>query len=70
MSEYWSYRSWQDAVSKRLLETYCITIADAGFDAEYLISHWRSGQEPSDFVEWLGRKYDLVSKRDAWLEPT
>jgi hypothetical protein len=53
------YRDWRDAVDKRLHQIYCITIEDAGFDEEYLISHWQSNEAPFDFVEWFGNKYDL-----------
>jgi hypothetical protein len=54
-----SYSEWRDAVGQRLLQIYCITIEDAGFDEEYLISHWQSNEAPFDFVEWFGNKYDL-----------
>jgi hypothetical protein len=57
-----SYPDWRDAVDKRLVEIYCITIADAGFDEEYLTNHWRSNEEPFEFVEWFGNKYDLDPK--------
>ncbi len=56
-----AYRDWCDAVDKRLLQIYCITIADAGFDEESLSKHWRSAETPFDFVEWLGKKYDLTA---------
>jgi hypothetical protein len=54
-----SYRRWRDAVDEGLGKIYCITIADAGLDEEYLVSRWRADEEPSDFVRWLGNKYDL-----------
>lgn len=54
-----SYRKWRDGVDQRLLQIYCITIEDAGFDEKYLINHWRSMEAPTDFVEWYGNKYDL-----------
>jgi hypothetical protein len=54
-----SYRNWRVAVDRRLDQIYCITIADAGMDEEYLIHHWLAGDEPFDFVEWFGNKYDL-----------
>jgi hypothetical protein len=54
-----SYRDWRDAVDRRLLQIYCITIEDVGFDEEYLTNHWQSNEAPFDFVEWLGNKYDL-----------
>ena len=57
-----SYRDWRDAVDQRLHQIYCITIADAGIDEEYLINHWQSNEAPFDFVEWFGNKYDLDAK--------
>jgi hypothetical protein len=54
-----SYRDWRVAVDRRLHQIYCITIADAGIDEGYLIDRWSSDQEPLDFVEWFGNKYDL-----------
>jgi len=39
------YRDWRDAVDKRLHQIYCISIDDAGFEEEYLISHWQSNEE-------------------------
>jgi len=56
-----AYPEWRDAVDKRLLEIYCITIADAGFDEKYLTDLWQSNEHPSAFVEWFGNKYDLTS---------
>ncbi len=53
------YRDWRDAVDQRLVQIYCITIDDAGFDEKYLINQWKSNEPPSDFVEWFGNKYDL-----------
>ena len=54
-----SYRDWRDAVDRRLLQIYCITIEDAGIDDGYLASHWQSNEAPFEFVEWYGNKYDL-----------
>ena len=56
------YPEWRDAVDERLLEIYCITIADAGFDEEYLTDHWQSNEGPFEFVEWFGNKYDLDTR--------
>ncbi|THD72229.1 MAG: hypothetical protein E7813_04255 [Bradyrhizobium sp.] len=53
------YRDWRDAVDRRLVQIYCITIDDAGFDEEYLINQWQSNEAPFDFVEWFGSKYNL-----------
>ncbi len=53
------YRDWRDAVDKRFHQIYCITIADAGIDEEYLIDHWQSNEASFYFVEWFGNKFDL-----------
>jgi hypothetical protein len=57
-----SYSDWRNAVDVRLHKIYCITIADAGLDEEYLVKHWQSNEPPSEFVEWFGNKYDLDPK--------
>lgn len=54
-----SYRDWRAAVDRRLLQIYCITIEDAGFDEKYLSDHWLANEAPFDFVEWFANKYDL-----------
>jgi hypothetical protein len=54
-----SYRDWRAAVDRRLHQIYRITIADAGIDEEYLINCWSSNEEPLEFVEWFGNKFDL-----------
>jgi hypothetical protein len=62
-----SYREWRDAVDRRLNQTYCITIEDAGFDEGYVTNHWRTKETPADFVEWFGNKYDLDPKSAVGL---
>jgi hypothetical protein len=58
-----SYRDWRIAVCQRLYEIYCITIEDAGFDEGYLTAHWQSNEQPAEFVEWFGNKYDLDPRK-------
>jgi hypothetical protein len=53
---------WRRTVDKRLEEIYAITIADAGMDDEYLMSHWKDKEPPFEFVGWYGNKYDLDPK--------
>ena len=62
-----SYREWRDAVDRRLHQVYCITIEDAGFNEDYLISHWQSNKSSSEFVEWFGEKNDLTSASEVGL---
>jgi hypothetical protein len=59
MKEHKAYREWRKAVDERLNEIYCITIEDAGFAEEYLVSPWQSNERPFEFVEWFGNKFDL-----------
>jgi hypothetical protein len=61
------YRDWRNAVEQRLVQIYCITIEDAGFDEAYLINHWQSNEAPFYFVEWFGNKYDLDPKSAVGL---
>jgi hypothetical protein len=58
-----NFQNWYDEVDSALESTYCITIADAGLDQQYLTEHWVSGEAPFEFVEWFGRKYDLTAYR-------
>jgi hypothetical protein len=58
-----NFQDWHAEVGSRLESTYCITIADAGLDEQYLTEHWTSGEAPFEFVEWFGRKYDLTAYR-------
>jgi hypothetical protein len=54
-----SFSDWRDDVDLCLSRIYCITIADAGIDEEYLINHWHSNEAPREFVDWFGNKFDL-----------
>jgi hypothetical protein len=47
---------------------YGINTNDAGLDDEWLRNHWITGELPNAFVEWFGRKYELISKRDMGIE--
>jgi hypothetical protein len=62
-----SYRDWRSAVDEHLSAIHCITIEDAGFDEEYLIKHWESGEAALEFVEWYGNKYDLDPVTTVYL---
>lgn len=62
-----SYSDWHSAVDEHLSTIYCITIEDAGFDEEYLIRHWESGEAALEFVEWYASKYDLDPVTTVYL---
>jgi hypothetical protein len=38
-----------------LNEVYAITIEDAGFDDEFLKSHWEEKEPPFEFVRWFAK---------------
>jgi hypothetical protein len=58
-----SYSDWRSAVDERFQTIYCITIADAGLDEEYLTHHWQSNESVVEFVEWFGNKYGLYLRK-------
>jgi hypothetical protein len=60
---------WRRIVDLRLREVYAITAEDAGFEDEYLKSHWVDKEPPFEFVRWYGEKYDLEPIRPLWLHP-
>jgi hypothetical protein len=62
------FGEWRKAIDAVMSDIYGIDSDDAGLDDGWLKSHWRSGETPQTFVEWIGRKYDLTSKRDAGIE--
>ena len=53
------YAAWKSAVDKCLKSQYAITIEDAGLDDYALIRHWHASEQPKEFVQWYGIKYDL-----------
>ena len=63
-----SFNKWRKATDLAMSDIYGINTDDAGLDDDWLKNHWRSGEEPKVFVEWFGRKYDLVSKQDACIK--
>ena len=68
MSAKSGFDKWRKTADAVMSNIYGINTDDAGLDDEWLKSHWRSGEAPRAFVEWFGRKYDLVSKQDAGIE--
>ena len=43
------------------MNNYVISIEDAGLDDQLLMAHWSRKEDPEEFVEWFGVKYDLQS---------
>lgn len=56
-----SYISWKRTVDRILMNNYVISIEDAGLDDQLLMAHWSRKEDPEEFVEWFGVKYDLQS---------
>jgi hypothetical protein len=59
------FSEWRSAVDDRMFEIYAITIDDAGMDHPYLVSQWKMQQSPCEFVDWLGKKFDLTPRSDV-----
>ena len=55
-----SFKTWKRRVDATMLARYAIDTSDAGIDLEQLQQFWRDQRTPHNFVEWYGRKYDLV----------
>jgi hypothetical protein len=65
---YESLSMWRRATDAAMSNIYGIDTDDAGLDDEWLKNHWSAGETPEEFVEWFGRKYDLISKRDVGID--
>jgi len=63
------FSQWCRAAESELRKTFGIDFQDAGLSPEQLESHARFLQDPSEFVLWFARKYDLTSRQqfDAWF---
>ena len=57
-----NFTEWRNAVDRRMLDVYAITIDDSGFEDDDLRSHWEDKESPFEFVLWFGNKYDLDPK--------
>jgi len=62
------FAEWKSATDAAMSAIYGIDTNDAGVGDEWLRNHWTAGEAPRDFVDWFGRKYDLISKRDMGME--
>jgi hypothetical protein len=63
------FEDWRNIVDLRLEEVYAITTEDAGFEDEFLKSHWEEKEPPFEFVRWFSEKYDLEPTKPVWLYP-
>lgn len=55
-----NFETWAQSVNAQLMSSYCLSYDDAGIDPETLKLCWRSGDGPSEFVEWIAEKFDLT----------
>jgi hypothetical protein len=49
-----NFTDWREAVDRRMLDVYAITIDDSGFEDDDLRSHWEDKESPFEFVLWFG----------------
>jgi hypothetical protein len=64
------FEHWKQEVDRLLVTAYCLDSSDAGIDTEYLERQRLEGLSPTQFVEWYGRKYDLISVSDLAFRRT
>lgn len=57
--------AWVKEVDRLMLQEFCIDLSEAGADRVDVLRYWNSDQNPADFVEWFGEKYDLITM-DQW----
>lgn len=57
-------QEWIQASENLLKQHYCLTLADAGFEASELKRSWRDGEAPEEYTRRMALKFDLISKAD------
>lgn len=57
--------AWVREADRLMLEEFCIDLSDAGTDRSDVLRYWKFDENPADFVDWFGEKYDLIT-RDQW----
>jgi len=55
---------WITCVDRLLESNYAITLKDIGPSESDIHDNWNSGQAPTEYVKWIGRKYDLIHRKD------
>lgn len=61
-----SFSAWRESVNFLLEAKYLIDVEDAGLSQAELTNFWQQGEQPEEFVDWFGQKYDLELS-DSWL---
>lgn len=51
---------WLAAVDRLMKRDWCIETSDAGWSSADVLTYWRDGGSPREFVEWFAAKYDLI----------
>lgn len=62
-----TFKEWIQASENLLMQDYCLTLADAGFDQSDLEQSWSGGETPTEYVTRMALKFDLTSKTEVWL---
>jgi hypothetical protein len=60
----WTLLRYREAVSGEMFRVYGISWEEASGDTEPLERAQVAGQSPADFVDWFGRKFDLIPKSE------
>jgi len=56
------FLAWKHDAESALARRYAIGLNDAGVSDQELANHFRDGSGADEFVEWFGRKYDLIER--------
>lgn len=57
-------QEWTQASENLLKRSYCLTLADAGFEQSDLERAWRDDETPAEYITHMAIKLDLTSKAD------
>lgn len=61
MNEPLSFESWREAAEAHLMSQYCINLNDAGLDDKKLEQEFILSSDPTEFIDYIARKFDLTS---------
>lgn len=57
---------WVAEVDRLMKRDWYIDTDDAGLDDAQVITYWKFGDTPKEFVAWHAEKYDLYDFRHPW----
>ncbi len=61
------FKQWLEAVDREFIRRFRIDHVLGGFDEDEMVSDWKRGEAPEDWVARIGAKYDLDEYDDAGL---